>query len=1330
VFCRAAISAVVSKADEASAMGNPATDPYADLLKAFHARRQDYLYRLTTDEATLALDPEANGAAQRRGFLKGHGPRPVCSLADQDAAGIAADENHHLVVWTDSACLRAGIPEPWDGEDVRSAIARLAMFPDKDEFQKRLVIPEEPPDPSKTGFGFRPLMRLLRQMTVCGRSDFRAKVRVLLASARDGAAFNPDFNPVGAFDNALIEEVVESLSLDVDPGRGDLSKRDELRSALAARTLDVKPFAIDAGRADKLLDGLFSLLGSALTAKLVTAAIEKGRPGPYNPHYAPGAYERPPDSYDRPPDSEDRPPSTYEPPPSSYERPPDSRDNPNPAPPPPRSDNTLFQGVWEAMRVLSWFGTIGTGSRYTVRDGALAMAAWIRSNTVPAEDVVQALVVPSDDTSLIELLFKDQVWIPPAVERSGYTAFVWPPYTREGIYWWRAVIKQQCIDQCYRLNETADFHSTDLIRFLRLFPGPDPRIPDYVYTAAHLALLWFKYWWDEPAAKDPAGNNIAEMTMWSENHQILFAQSQLLAGALFRDTEFSRSGDATSGKPRTGQDHIKEGLIRVERWLDLRLKFGFSEWNAPGYYNEDFPPIFNLVDFCDPADPNIKDNDESLALARIKVKAAMVLDLMVFDCARFTCRGSFGVTAGRAYWEHKCYGWEQSIGNAIEILFGTRGDFLGVEPAAVALATSTYDIPEALLAIGLDRVVLDQSQPFLDRTRVSIDFGNAADYNIGTDSEEDILFWWGLEAYYTDQTLESTKRVVEAHPNLKMCGPFDPLYAIAHDWLREALVDLISLSLDVLQVRAGVALVAALPFPLDLVAVGLEGKSIVDGVADFFKDLWDYLKSISKSGPWAGAAEGAVGGAEVAGVPGAIVGGVGGFFIGLFGDGDNEKPKIPDTALQHLLEQMLVAFNTGTVLSSANIVTFSNGDAMLSSVQNHIPGQTAFQKQPWMANLGLDACVWTTARFMSPDIGSYLSAWGRFFKDLGLLHLHEAAADVIETPIVQAFGKGDLFGHDGPNYWTGSLALPMIVQHENAAIIAYNLPALQRSVSGFSTHAWFPKERFDDTRKVPANGGTWFFGRKDHLQDGVKVGSGYVALFSAIEADWTNESGNNWNDKEIMTKPPGANVLAGSNIWISVVGNEKQYDDAGDGKQFDAFCDEIQTAYLNVSGVGSVYDLECSFDIPRAKSPAGRTPRLELFYGSDKKTGRFAGDDLQLDNFPRFENQYVSQSVMTGPTGGGIRPQVEGFTTTSSVGFGSTAYRITHPATGLTLDHDTAKPARDHSAQPDPALQKALPRRLQDGALAPVRQSRVQPPRTRPLPHPHLDVSSIRRRTP
>ena len=435
--------------------------------------------------------------------------------------------------------------------------------------------------------------------------------------------------------------------------------------------------------------------------------------------------------------------------------------------------------------------------------------------------------------------------------------------------------------------------------------------------------------------------------------------------------------------------------------------------------------------------------------------------------------------------------------------------------------------------------------------------------------------------------------------------------------------------------------------------------------------------------------------------------------------------------LQPLLEKLLVAFNRGTVLSTANIVTYNNGDAMLSSVQNHLPGLTAFQKQPWMANLGCDACVWTTARFMAPDLGSYFSAWGRFFKDLGLLRLHEAAADVLETPFLQSLGKGsDLFGHDGPNYWTGSLALPMIVQHENAAIIAYDIPEFQRSVSGFSTHAWFPKQMFDETRKQDSNGGTWFFGRKDHSKDGAKVGSGYVALFSALQADWTNETGNSWNDKEIMTQTPEEHFFAGSNIWISVVGNEHQFADVASGKEFDTFCEEIQNAYLHVSGVGNIYDLECSFDIPRAASPQGRSPRLELFYGSDSKTGRFAGDDIQLDNFPRFENRYITQMVPTGPTGSGLRPQVEGFTTSKSVGFGSSSYRITHPATGLTLDHDSTSPTRRHISQQDQAQQNAPSRRLQNGSLSAIRRSRVQPAHQHPLKHPHLDRSIIRRRTP
>jgi hypothetical protein len=1312
-------------------MGNPASDPYAGLLARYQERRRDYVFRLTSDEETFQADPERNGMALRRGFLKGRGPRPVRSLFEQDQASAAAGS--YLSVWTDNPALRAGIGEPWDDEDVHTAIARLWQFKDPDDFQKHMMIPE-PPAADGPVPGFRGLLRVLRLLAVCGRGDFRGRIRTLLGSAGDTEIAEPDFNQAVIFESALVERVIDALHVDAEPDPRDTAGRDALVASLATRTLGnlqqpqidslrrlKMPHLprIDASTADRVLNGLYALLPSALTVDLVNAALNAkpvagqvpARPG-WEP--APDSYERPPNAYEPPPNTYERPPNSYEPPPNSYQ---------SPQPRKPRDANVLFPSVWDALQTLSWFGELATDSQYTVRTAALALAGWLRTGKIPEDQIVRI-----HRPSLIEDLFAGEVWTPPPSDRVGYPDFEWPPYTREGIYWWRAVIKSECVEHLFALKDTADFKSTDLIRLVRLFPEPDSRIPGYVRNTVKLALLWFKYWWDAPPAKNANGDDIAEMTMWSENHQILFAQSQLLAGGLYRDLEFARSQYVDSGKPRTGQDHIREGLARTERWLDFRLKFGFSEWNAPGYYNEDFPPLFNLVDFCDPNDAKVDDPDETAALGRIRIKAAMVLDLMIFDCARYTCRGSFGVTAGRVYWEHKAYGWEQSIGNTIEILFGTRGDYTGMEPAAVALVTSTYDVPQALLGIGLDRVLRDQQQPFIDRTRVSIDFDNAKAFGIGFDSEEDIAFWWGLAAYYTDRTIEGTKRVVKAHDNLRLCDPFDPLYSIANlGWMLYALIELASIALDALQVGAGVLLANAIPFPLNVAFVVIEADNILDGIADFFKDVWDYMRLIARSGPWKGAAEGAVGGGLVAGAPGFVVGGVAGFFGGLFGDDDEDKPRIPETALQELLEKLLVAFNSGTVLSTANNVTYSNGDAMLSSTQNHLPGQVGFQKQLWMASLGCEACVWTTARFMAPDIGSYLTSWERLFKDLGLLRFHEAVMDLGATPALQAFGKGtDTFKHDGPNYWTGSLALPLVVQHEKAAIIAYDLPALQRTLSGFSTHAWFPKQMFDETRKENASGGTWFFGRKDHLENGSKVGSGYVALFSAIEGDWTSEDGNAWNDKEIKTDPPGANVLRGSNIWICVVGHEAEFVDVKEDQRFATFCSELQNSYVRVEGVGNPFGLKCFFDVPRLTAPAGKQPTLELDY--DDRVGKFAGENLELGNFPRFENQYMRQTVVSGPAGSGLRPQVERVSTTERVGFGSTGYTIQHPTTGLTLEHDTARPARRHSVQDEAATSVA--RRLVDGSLPGVRGRSAKPRRAHPWRAPKLDRSGIRRRTP
>jgi hypothetical protein len=276
--------------------------------------------------------------------------------------------------------------------------------------------------------------------------------------------------------------------------------------------------------------------------------------------------------------------------------------------------------------------------------------------------------------------------LPPPV-LSGWS---WPAKNdhRNFMYWWRSVLRPHCAEHLLALKETADFHSAFLLRFCYLFQlfsaQPDPRVPRYVAACIKASLLHFKYWWDEPAADD-ADEKVREMTFWSENHQIQFHASQFLAGQLFPHDVFPRSGKAADGTPITGSEHLKKGRERLEHWLDRRLAMGFSEWNAPGYYNEDFPSLLSLVDFS---------LDKTIAN-----KAAMVTDLMVFDLARNTCRGSFGVTAGRAYFEHKAYGWEQSVGEAIEVLFGTRGDHLANEATAIAFCTSLkYQVPDALLA--------------------------------------------------------------------------------------------------------------------------------------------------------------------------------------------------------------------------------------------------------------------------------------------------------------------------------------------------------------------------------------------------------------------------------------------------------------------------------------------------------------------------------------------------------------------------------------------------------------------------------------------------------
>ena len=252
-------------------------------------------------------------------------------------------------------------------------------------------------------------------------------------------------------------------------------------------------------------------------------------------------------------------------------------------------------------------------------------------------------------------------------------------------------------------------------------------------TAVRYSYTNFKYWFDDPfrcneftgdakkirESKALNGHEDMEsgqdMTYWSENHRILFAAAEYLAGQFWPEDQFvSQRANRKEGAngplapgDMTGRQHQAHAKRRVLRWLNERLRLGFAEWNAPGYYVEDLLALVNLADFA--VDPEIR------------TRTAMVLDLMVFDLAQNSPTGAFAGSAGRVYFEHKNCVWEQTVRDSAELLFGQLGHFSGSSNAAAFIATSpAYRPPDALIAVARNGPeTAYRTQPGVDQLRRS-----------------------------------------------------------------------------------------------------------------------------------------------------------------------------------------------------------------------------------------------------------------------------------------------------------------------------------------------------------------------------------------------------------------------------------------------------------------------------------------------------------------------------------------------------------------------------------------------------------------------------------
>ena len=183
-------------------------------------------------------------------------------------------------------------------------------------------------------------------------------------------------------------------------------------------------------------------------------------------------------------------------------------------------------------------------------------------------------------------------------------------------------------------EDCADFTAAGLIRF---YMENKHRLAEKNKEEIKTSLIGFKYWMDQYDGRSDG------MCHWSENHQILFATTEYLAGAEWPDAIFA------DGK--TGGEHIELAKVRIEAWMSQRFYYGFNEYYSNNYYPEDIAPMANFIQFARGEDADM--------VERMKI----VMDLIWIDIAtqswKYTdaegnTQYAFLSASGRMYMDNKC----------------------------------------------------------------------------------------------------------------------------------------------------------------------------------------------------------------------------------------------------------------------------------------------------------------------------------------------------------------------------------------------------------------------------------------------------------------------------------------------------------------------------------------------------------------------------------------------------------------------------------------------------------------------------------------------------
>lgn len=275
--------------------------------------------------------------------------------------------------------------------------------------------------------------------------------------------------------------------------------------------------------------------------------------------------------------------------------------------------------------------------------------------------------------------------------------------------------------------DCADFRMVCILRSLFDFHG---LISQDTLARMKKTVLGFKYWMDEPGRDS--------MCYWSENHQLLFAACEYLAGQLYPGETFTNNG-------MSGAQHQAKARERLDIWFETRYALGFTEWHSNTYYEEDIAPLSLLIDCCDQPD--------------IVQKAAMALDLLLLDMALHSHQGLFCAASGRCYEAQKKDPFRQDVLGIAEKVFGfgnlAEPDYTRL--SADFLLNRRYRMPPVIRAIAHCR------DPFIVRDSMGLSLSEVDGYfNDQKDALRRGMYLWSMEAFTNPESINQTLDIFRA----------------------------------------------------------------------------------------------------------------------------------------------------------------------------------------------------------------------------------------------------------------------------------------------------------------------------------------------------------------------------------------------------------------------------------------------------------------------------------------------------------------------------------------------------------------------------------------